>query len=400
MPSDATLTPAQRRAAIERIGENLVLRSGAGCGKTFVLARRFVELLGKADPDSQPLRRLVALTFTDKAAMEMAQRVRTMLRDQAAQADPERRKALRGWLEELPEARISTIHSFCTSLLRTHAIEAGLDPAFAVCADTQLADRLLTESADEALLSAVEASDPLATALLRNFSFDCTVELLRQLVRLRGTCDWAEYSDPAATMAGWRTRIEQEAQAEWARLAADGDFQAALDACRRAVCRDEGDKLAVLRDRTVAIVDALLADPRTRTLETIDELATPGNVGRQAAWDVDVKELRKPLRTIVDMIRDDLRMYSEPLGPADAAAAEALAALTALAEQATQRYTHAKRKRGLLDFDDLIVHTHRLIRERPDVARAVAESIDQLLVDECQDTDAVQLSLLRPLLGA
>ncbi|MEI7835768.1 MAG: UvrD-helicase domain-containing protein, partial [Planctomycetota bacterium] len=322
MPSDANLTPAQRRAAIERIGENLVLRSGAGCGKTFVLARRFVELLRAAEPDSQPLRRLVALTFTDKAAMEMAQRVRKMLRDQAVGAPPERRKLLLAWLEELPEARISTIHSFCASLLRSHAVEAGLDPAFAVCSETQLTDRLLAESADETLLGALEASDPPAAALLASFSFDRVVELICQLVRWRGTCDFTEYADPAATLERWRVQIEREAQAAWARLAADADFRGALEQARHAPCRDDQDKLAVVRDRTVAIVDGLLNDPRTRTADTIDELAMPGNLGRQGAWDADVMDLRAVLRTIVEMIRKDMRLYAESLGSADEAAAD------------------------------------------------------------------------------
>ncbi|MCY2930382.1 MAG: UvrD-helicase domain-containing protein [Planctomycetota bacterium] len=399
MPSDATLTPPQRRAAIERIRENLVLRSGAGCGKTFVLARRFVELLQAAEADSQPLRRLVALTFTDKAALEMAQRVRTMLRDLAAEASPERRKLLLAWLEELPEARISTIHSFCASLLRSHAVEAGLDPVFAVCSETQLTDRLLTESADETLLAAVEAEDAPATALLGSFSFDGVVDLLSQLVRRRGTCEFGEYADPAGTLERWRVQIEREADAAWARLAGDDVFRGSLEHVRGAVCRDESDKLAAARDRTVTIVEGLLNDPRTRIPAAIDELPMPGNTGRQAVWDVEVKGLRGCLRTIVEMMRD-MRLYTDSLGPADRAAADALAALTGLALKAQQRYAQAKRQRGLLDFDDLIVHAQRLIRTRPDVARAAAESIDQLLVDECQDTDAVQLSLLRPLLGA
>ena len=133
--SELKLTGAQRNAAIDCADQSMALRSGAGCGKTFVLAKRYTQLLTSADPDTAPLRRLVALTFTDKAAIEMSQRVRKMLVQQARDAGPPQRTQLRRWIDELPEARISTIHSFCASLLRAHAVEAGVDPNFAVCAD-------------------------------------------------------------------------------------------------------------------------------------------------------------------------------------------------------------------------------------------------------------------------
>ena len=77
--TDAKLTAAQESAAVKRIHESLALRSGAGCGKTYVLARRFTELLMASGGEVNPLSRFVALTFTDKAALEMTDRVRRML---------------------------------------------------------------------------------------------------------------------------------------------------------------------------------------------------------------------------------------------------------------------------------------------------------------------------------
>ena len=91
MPSDAQLTDPQRAAAIDTARENVALRSGAGCGKTFVLARRFLTLLQRGRPGratdeaaEDVLSRFVALTFTNKAALEMSTRVRSMLDERAA----------------------------------------------------------------------------------------------------------------------------------------------------------------------------------------------------------------------------------------------------------------------------------------------------------------------------
>jgi len=324
--------------------------------------------------------------------------VRRILKELAAETSGPGRKALLAWLEELPEARLSTIHSFCASLLRSHAVEAGLDPSFAVCAETDLADRLLTEAADETLLAAVEEEDPAALGLLTSFPFDRLVEILCRLVSLRGVCDFAEYADPSATMDRWRRRVEEEAKAAWGELAEDRPFLDMLAEVQAAVCTDPADKLRLVRDTAVATIRGLLTRAADRTAETIAALAKAGNVGRKGSWDLPLADLRGKIGTLIDIVRDH-KVYTESLGSADQAAAEALAALTALAGRAEQRYARTKRARGMLDFDDLIFHAHRLIGSRPDVRKAVGESIDQLLVDECQDTDAVQLSLLRGLLG-
>ena len=88
------LTPSQEAAGVKRLAENIALRSGAGCGKTFVLAKRFTQLLLNSKDPADPLGRFVSLTFTDKAALEMSQRVRAMLQDLAASSKGEDRRRL------------------------------------------------------------------------------------------------------------------------------------------------------------------------------------------------------------------------------------------------------------------------------------------------------------------
>ncbi|HOF19052.1 MAG TPA: UvrD-helicase domain-containing protein, partial [Phycisphaerae bacterium] len=206
------LTSAQKAAAIDRVGENIALRSGAGCGKTYVLARRFTELLMNCPDRDDPLAHLAALTFTDKAAMEMRQRVRGMLEAFAAGAKPADRRQLLAWLDALPEARIGTIHSFCASLLRKYAIEAGVDPAFAVCADTIVTDRLAAEACDQAVLSAVEARQAGALDLLARLPYERVVTWVHTLLDDRTSWSATDYADPAATLQRWAS--QQKAQPE------------------------------------------------------------------------------------------------------------------------------------------------------------------------------------------
>src|SRR2546423_9268987 len=109
------LTP-QQRAAVSHRGSSVVLASGAGCGKTHVLTARYLSHLtdDAADPGE-----VVAITFTDRAARQMRDRIR-----QAVSQLPNPRDKLRA----LETAPIATIHRFCGALLRQFAVPAGLAP--------------------------------------------------------------------------------------------------------------------------------------------------------------------------------------------------------------------------------------------------------------------------------
>src|SRR5258706_1451683 len=102
-------------------GASVALSAGAGCGKTTVLTARF---LGDLDgPAARPLSSIVALTFTEKAARELRQRIRQQCREKiAAGENPTRWRAILRGLEAAP---IWTFHEYCGQWLRRHAVEAG-----------------------------------------------------------------------------------------------------------------------------------------------------------------------------------------------------------------------------------------------------------------------------------
>ncbi|MCJ7543227.1 MAG: UvrD-helicase domain-containing protein, partial [Phycisphaerae bacterium] len=215
------LTAAQHRAAVERSGDNLALRSGAGCGKTFVLARRFTELLMRDPGAADPLSRLVALTFTDKAALEMAQRVRRFLSETAARAKGDDRRRLLEWLEGVDEARVSTIHSFCAALLRGAAVEAGIDPAFTVCSDELLSAQMSAEAAEQAVIEAIEQQQEDVAALVLRGSLDPLIQRVCTLVEKRTAADLADYGNPQATLRRWGELVEQQREQATSELQAD-----------------------------------------------------------------------------------------------------------------------------------------------------------------------------------
>jgi len=130
------LTPEQRRA-VERRDGSLLVRAGAGTGKTTVLVERFVEAVVE---EEVAVDAVLAITFTEKAAAEMKSRVRRRFLELGRREDA--RAAESAW--------VSTIHGLCARLLRAHALSAGIDPAFRVLDELE-AERIAADAFDGAL---------------------------------------------------------------------------------------------------------------------------------------------------------------------------------------------------------------------------------------------------------
>ena len=399
------LTPAQQAAGIDRAGESLALRSGAGCGKTFVLARRFTELLlmGGAKNLDEALSRFVALTFTDKAALEMSQRVRAMMRDFAARATGQDKRRLQGWIERLGEARISTIHSFCASLLRGLAIEAGLDPAFAVCGDTFVTDKLLAEAAELAVLWAVEAGDEAVAALLGAMSLESFSREVRDLTSLRDAVNFDDYDDPQITIERWAKAMERLRGLAQQRLGGDAQLREKLTELESFICTNDGDKLLPIRDDVLDIARQIISQPLADSAELFDELAKqkPGTKGSGKSWgDKDTaKAVRHCIKDLCGAL-GEYAVFAGLLNEHDQTAARTLATLCRLAGQTNERYAAEKKSRGIVDFTDLMTCARDVLAENPALRARLGEGIDQLLIDEAQDTDPTQLSMLLGLLDS
>src|SRR3989442_646377 len=107
---------ASQLDAIHKCGKDICVVAGPGSGKTTVLVEKFKELVRLGVNPT----RILAITFTEKAAKNMKEKLA-----EAFQSDPERRR-------QLERAYVSTVHGFCTRLLKENAIFAGIDPEFRV----------------------------------------------------------------------------------------------------------------------------------------------------------------------------------------------------------------------------------------------------------------------------
>jgi ATP-dependent exoDNAse (exonuclease V) beta subunit len=151
------LTPEQEQAVARRRGP-LLLAAGAGSGKTSVLVERFVRAVRE---DGVAPARILAITFTERAAGELAERVRARLRELG-----ERTAAL-----DAEAAFVGTFHGFCARVLRAHAPAAGLDPEFAILEET-IAARLRRAAFARALQNFLAAERPEAVDLVAAYGAD------------------------------------------------------------------------------------------------------------------------------------------------------------------------------------------------------------------------------------
>ena len=181
-PIVAAMRPsAEQIPAITTWGRDVVVTAGAGAGKTLTLVARYLALLA----EGRPLRGAIAITFTEKAAREMRNRVRDEVR-RYLETDGLPGVERDHWQEVysgLDAARISTIHGLCAEILRSHPAEARVDPRFDVLDEGQ-GNLLRRQSVDETLAGAAE--DPELVPLFellgeRGFRYTLDTLLKRRL---------------------------------------------------------------------------------------------------------------------------------------------------------------------------------------------------------------------------
>ena len=400
----------QQAAAILTRGVSIALSAGAGCGKTFVLTQRFLAGLEPAG-DGSPVARaqavadlhsLVAITFTDRAAREMRDRIRAACHQRLHSCPPEQVDHWLGILRGLDAARISTIHSFCTSLLRSQAVEAGLDPRFAVL-EAALADTLLRHVVRDTLHELIEKEDDDAVRFVVKFGLERAREILRKLTIQRFQIDFGKFArlTPTELADEWRRRWNSEFVPMLINnLRSSSVVQRVLDSIAGSPSKHDKMRERIARLKAMLPTEASWRDP-IEALKTIREDAKVQGGGGKKDWASD--ERQEEIKLAFAELREEIdELFKRLIFEEDdiEAAAEIACLALRLAEVMSLNYADAKKEHGVLDFDDLLLHARNLLRDNPSVCQRVAAGVRMLMVDEFQDTDPVQADLVRSLCGA
>ena len=403
-PFVAALQPSTEQIpAITTRGRDIVVMAGAGAGKTLTLVARYLALLA----EGCPLRGAIAMTFTEKAAREMRNRVRDDVRRylEAEGLDEVERDRWEAVYDGLDAARISTIHGLCAEILRSHPAEARVDPRFDVLSEGH-GNLLRRQAVDETLAWAAE--DPELVPLFGLLGEDGFRSSLDALVRgrLDAAETFARLLDPPGTsgsdvLAHWRAQLAARQAAALAGLLARPDWQDATATVRSEAATRSDDLLEIQRQLALAALrEAETApdlDNRLAALARLEAINLRGGSAR--SWPGGKEEF-EAVKAALTELRQSWRgaeLLHLSCTPLDEALAAAMPGLCACFRFAHDRYSALKRMRRALDFDDLEAGALALLETNPAVrARWQAETAG-LLVDEFQDTNDRQRRLVRRL---
>lgn len=351
---------AAQQAAARALNGAVLLDAGAGSGKTKTLAERFCAALL---PDEEQgwvaasADEILTITFTEKAAGELAERVRAILRTRDSR---EHRRVESAW--------ISTIHGFCSKLLRRYAIEAGIDPSFAVVDDLQ-ASRLSEEAFERAASQALGA--PEGERLFAAFEFaDVYKAAMRIAQALRSRGLEAEHLQAAS-----RPRIADVVDRA-SRMLHEGGTEIEACDCSKPTSRDLATKCRLAAQA--------LSELDERTLSSADlafkawEVLAAWTPGRSNGAIVEVRER---------LAQQHANLLAEAASCAAAPIVDGMRDLVALY---LDEYRELKRAQGVLDFDDLQNQTAQLLESCPEVRKRCQKMFRAVMVDEFQDTDELQ----------
>lgn len=382
IPAIQTDDAAARERIRKSLGESLIVEASAGTGKTSELIRRIVQVLAAGTP----VQKIVAVTFTHKAAGELKIRLRQGLdRARAACSDAAERQHLEDALERLEEAAIGTIHGFCAQILRERPVEARVDPGFEELTE-QEATRIYGRAFEQWFQRKLDAGSPaLRRALARlawrdEWRSDPPIESLkyagRQLV------EWRDHDAPwAARPFGREARIDELI----------GQC-AGIDAMARQSKRS-GDCLVRSLRPVPELMNWLARTGEPRDYDALE--------GRLLKLDRDLRrDFKKGSGNFAPGVsrQDVLDARDALLRSLDtfrtAAGADFAAALSSEMQELVRAYTESKMRAGKLDFLDLLVLVRDLVRDNREVRNYLQERFARVFVDEFQDTDPLQAEIL------
>jgi ATP-dependent helicase/nuclease subunit A len=379
---------------------DLLVSAGAGSGKTYVLVESVLAAL-KAEV---PLDRILVVTFTEKAATELRNRIYREL-----EKDP----LLSPLRLRVPQAWISTIHSFCQRLLREHYDQAGCDPDFKVLSEED--SRILLE---DALTRVFHESYALRSdtfeQLVEMCQFDQRGERLRDVIL--SLLAYARTSERPRTFLDDHLAMLRAPASTWADFPWAGDYGSRVERAWRSA-------VGILSSVADRAGPGKLADV-ARALEDCDA-TLPGNPAGQDAFirhliargiakeaasgtkgpvglNITLPQLRnmshltKMKQLAADSFRSEwiaeLPCDVEKMAADDRRAARLGIELVQITKRVWEFYDAAKSRLGRLDFEDLQILAHELISRQSDAAAAIR--FRRVFVDEFQDVNGLQHQIL------
>ena len=379
-PNRAARPPAdeaQRHRIRTERSVNLFVEAGAGTGKTRALVDRVEALVLE---DGVPMETVAMITFTEKAATELRDRIRERFEKS------DHPLALEA-IQQLDGAAVGTLHSFAQRILAEHPVEAGLPPGIEVL--DEIGSQVEFEHQWQQFLDDLLEDQSVGPSLLSLEVVGARLEHLRSLaLQLSDNWDLVEERldlDPP-----------QPEPIDAARLLRDFDKVLKL----QRFCTDPEDKLfghlIRVAENREALADAVgkldhiealaLAADMGVAKPSANRAVKPGNTGKAANWRIAVDTVRSEIRGLADRCDETVSEVTTA----------ALAYVGARIGRFVLETVEERRLSGRLQFHDLLVRARQLLRHKElgaEVRASLHQKYTHLLLDEFQDTDPIQIEI-------
>ena len=397
----------EQKQAIYSRGENLLVAAGAGSGKTTVLVERILRFV----ENGGDITRILALTFTNAAASDMKDKLDKAISGLASE-HPENRH-LREQLSLLPQAQISTIHSFCLELLRSNYYRLGINAGFRIGAENDidiLAADTLAACIEEAYEDETSGIKLLADCYGGKNDDSALPKLALDLYKfclsrpdpfqwLNEACSVFSVNNlhdlPYGPKYHGLIRESMERIADILALAEEMFSVSPAPVAPR--------WLEIVRREICQLDRALAADTLDELLRGLYELDIQKLTGSISSKYADAEALREAKACANDAAKQTGKLKEKycaappEIQLADInALAEPMSALYRLIEGFHRRFREEKQRHGWVDFSDMEHYALELLRD-DEVSRQQSRLYDEILVDEYQDINEVQEAILQRL---
>ncbi len=374
----ASFTQTQLKC-IKSVDSRLVISAGAGTGKTFTLTQKISHMLQTGSLES--IDRVLAITFTRKAASEIKGRIRSTLRQQ----DMHEQALL------VDGAWISTIHGMCLRILKEHALEFGLDPSLSIIEDSEAnvlledcLENVLSNPRNPELKAAIDAvfleyRAKSANSSQRGMSVKSTIEaLVRASTSSTLGFDSIEVGPKPRRAKDVITFLLDT-------------LSNSLSVCGQSSCTNSGFVKAMDARSTMfdKLSQVLNEDPsEIELLAAINDLPKIGRL-RGSKYPLEKETMAKDVEAVG-------RACLELQG---ACSGGLLRQMILIAKEVKSRMDVACAQLGKISNDDLLVATLKALKSHPEVAQKYQQMFSLVLVDEFQDTSQIQIDIINELVG-
>lgn len=404
------LTPSQQEAL--NIEKHVCVTAGAGSGKTTVLVERYLKILreGNVTP-----REIVAITFTEKAAAEMKDRVIKRLSEEADT------RTCENFLEQMNSAHISTIHAFCSSILREFPFQADVPANFSIVQGIEqklLLQETLKNTLKDIAINPDHPHHPELTRLLQRYGGQQKlVEFFSTMINNRDTVAQLMreiYNNQNAKEI--HEVLQQKVQKQLMSTIDIPEFIRCLNAVMQVA---SGKNVEAVRDLTQQLETSLEQSPNSpevlrRLIEIANLITTSGNSIAKRDFlgnSIEIEEIvflvsaAKKIKIFPAPAEDKDNNGTNEVEIADAEKTDAVETdddfllsttrdLLTLYTRILNAYENTKLSQGNLDFSDLQLKTRDLLRNNEEIRKRLVERHQYYMIDEYQDTNELQYELV------